>query len=404
MNHLSAAFVSICVLLASGGVAQRICVKRGSSMSSALPPVVRNGSAFPILGPEFCGCAPEAAEPQPFSTLSERQSHSAQEKAKPRHWALNQSSKQSPAQPINITVALDGTGQFKSVQEAIMSVPAGSADKPVVIRIRPGKYKELIYIQHEKRFFRLVGEDATKTVLTFDLNANLIGPDHKPITTFRTPSTVIDADDFMAENITFENSAGPVGQALAIRVDGDRAVFRNCRFLGWQDTLFLNRGRQYFEGCYIAGHVDFIFGAATAFFEHCHIHCLRNGYITAASTYDYYPYGFVFSNCKITGEPDAKTYLGRPWRDSANTIYLNTEMSDVVRPEGWQNWNLPAREKTARYAEFNSKGPGANPRARVAWSKQLSSSQSKRITVRAVLSGSDQWDPRSVRMTAEPKP
>jgi pectinesterase len=222
----------------------------------------------------------------------------------------------------NITVAQDGTGQFKSVQEAIMSVPAGSAGKPVVIHIRPGIYKELIYIQHEKRFFRLVGEDATKTVLTFDLNANLIGKDNKPITTFRTPSTVIDADDFMAENITFENSAGPVGQALAIRVDGDRAVFRNCRFLGWQDTVFLNRGRQYFEDCYIQGHVDFIFGAATAFFERCHIHCLRNGYIAAASTYDYYPYGFVFSNCKITGEPDVKTYLGRPWRDFANTIYL----------------------------------------------------------------------------------
>src|SRR5689334_2282519 len=118
------------------------------------------------------------------------------------------------AQPTNITVALDGTGQFKSVQEAIMSVPAGTARHPVVIHIRPGIYKELIYIQHEKRFFRLVGEDATKTVLTFDLNANIIGRDNKPITTFRTPSTVIDADDFMAENITFENSAGPVGQAL----------------------------------------------------------------------------------------------------------------------------------------------------------------------------------------------
>jgi pectinesterase len=307
------------------------------------------------------------------------------------------------AQPSNITVALDGSGNFKSVQEAIMSVPAGTAQQPVVIHIRPGIYKELIYIQHEKRFFRLVGEDATRTVLTFDLNANIIGRDNKPITTFRTPSTVIDADDFLAENITFENGAGPVGQALAIRVDGDRAVFRNCRFLGWQDTLFLNRGRQYFEECYIEGHVDFIFGAATAFFEHCHIHCLRTGYIAAASTYDYHPYGFVFSNCKITGEPEAKTYLGRPWRDFANTIYLNTEMSDVVRPEGWQNWNLPEREKTARYAEFNSKGSGANPKARVAWSKQLTSAQAKRITVREVLSGSDKWDPRSMRIIAEPK-
>lgn len=292
-----------------------------------------------------------------------------------------------------ITVAQDGSGQFRSVQEAIMSVPAGTASNPVVIHIKPGTYKELIYIQHEKRFFHLVGEDAVKTILTFDLNANMIGPNGKPITTFRTPSTVIDADDFTAENLTFENSAGPVGQALAIRVDSDRAVFRNCRFLGWQDTVFLNRGRQYFENCYIVGHVDFIFGAATAFFERCHIHCLRSGYITAASTYDSQPYGFVFSNCSITGEPGVKTYLGRPWRDYSNVIYLNTEMSDVVRPEGWQNWNLPAREKTARYAEFDSTGSGANAKARVSWSRQLKKSEAKAITVKRVLGGMDGWNP-----------
>ena len=128
------------------------------------------------------------------------------------------------------------------------------------------------------------------------------GLDGKPIGTFHTPSTTIDADDFTAENMTFENSAGPVGQALAIRVDGDRAIFRNCRFLGWQDTILLNRGRQYFENCTIAGHVDFIFGAATAWFEKCQIHCLRNGYITAASTPADQPFGFVFSHCNITGE------------------------------------------------------------------------------------------------------
>jgi pectinesterase len=295
--------------------------------------------------------------------------------------------------PINITVALDGSGQFKSVQEAIMSVPAGSPAQPVVIHIKPGTYKELIYIQHEKRFFRLVGEDAAKTILTYDLHANMIGSDQKPIGTFRTPSTLIDADDVSFENLTFENSAGPVGQALAIRVDGDRVSFRRCRFLGWQDTILLNRGRQYFEDCYIAGHVDFIFGAATAWFERCHIHCLKNGYITAASTYDYQPFGFVFSHCKIDGEPEVKTYLGRPWRDFSNVIYLNTEMSDVVRPEGWQNWNLPAREKTARYSEYNSKGPGADLKARVSWSHQLDKNQAKTITIKKVLRGEDGWNP-----------
>ena len=240
------------------------------------------------------------------------------------------------ASQIDLTVAVDGSAQFKTVHEAIMSVPSGFPNSPVVIHIKPGVYRELIYIQREKRFFRLVGEDPGKTVLRFDLHANIPGPDGKPIGTFRTPQTTIDADDVTVENITFENSAGPVGQALALRVDGDRIVFRNCQFLGWQDTIFLNRGRQYFEDCYIAGHLDFIFGGATAFFEGCRIHCLGSGCITAASTQDYQPYGFVFSHCKITAAPEAKTYLGRPWRDYSSAIFLNTEMSEAVRPAGWR--------------------------------------------------------------------
>ncbi len=293
----------------------------------------------------------------------------------------------------NLFVAADGSGQFKSVQEAVMAVPVGSATNPVIIHIRPGVYKELIYIQHEKRFFHLVGEDAEKTVLTYDLHAGLTGLDGKPIDTFRTPSTTIDADDFTAENITFENSAGPVGQALAIRIDGDRAVFRNCRFVGWQDTVLVNRGRQYFEGCSFLGHMDFIFGGATAFFERCRIHCRDSGYITAASTPDNQPFGLVFSDCQIDGDPDVKTYLGRPWRGFASVTFLNTEMSDVVRPEGWENWRDPSREKTVRYAEFNNTGPGANPKARVPWSRQLTEAEAKTITVGKVLGGADGWNP-----------
>ena len=311
----------------------------------------------------------------------------------------------SASAQTELVVAPDGSAKYKTVQEAIMAVPAGSADNPVIIRIKPGVYKELIYVQREKRFFKLIGENAEKTVLTYDLNANMIGKDGKPIGTFRTPSTMIDADDFTAENITFENSAGPVGQALAIRVDGDRVVFRNCRFLGWQDTILLNRGRHYFENCYIAGHVDFIFGGATAFFEKCHIHILKDGYITAASTPDNQPFGFVFSNCKVTGEsPTARTYLGRPWRAFSSVVYLNTEMSEVVRPVGWHNWNFPEREKTARYAEFKSRGPGAKPHERVSWSRQLTKSEAEAITVRKVLSGADGWNPLSQPRRPASKP
>ena len=295
----------------------------------------------------------------------------------------------------NLAVAADGSGQFKSVQEAIMAVPSGTAANPVIIHIKPGTYRELIYIQREKRFFHLVGENATNTTIVFGLYASMTNLDGKPIGTFHTPTATIDADDFTAERVTFENSAGPVGQALAIRVDGDRATFRDCRFAGWQDTILVNRGRQYFDHCYVCGHVDFIFGAATSWFEHCQI-CSRGAgwYLTAASTPNDVPYGYVFSHCEITGEnPATRTYLGRPWRIYASTIYLNTEMSEVVRPEGWNDWKKPETHHTARYAEYNSTGPGASPATRAPWAKQLTAAEAAEITVARVLGGVDGWQP-----------
>lgn len=300
------------------------------------------------------------------------------------------------AAQTNLYVAADGSAPFKSVQQAIMSVPSGSRETPVIIHIAPGTYRELIYIQREKQFFTLVGENATNTILSYDLYSGITNAEGKPIGTFKTPSTTIDADDFTAENLTFENSAGPVGQALAIRVDGDRASFRHCRFLGWQDTILLNRGRQYFEDCYIAGHVDFIFGAATAWFEKCAINCLGNGYVTAASTPVEQPYGFVFSRCTIAASKSGiKTFLGRPWRIHASTIYLNCQLSEVVNPQGWSDWKKPEAHRTARYAEFNSSGPGANPSGRPDWTRQLSKSEASRITVETVLGGEDHWNPES---------
>jgi pectinesterase len=291
-------------------------------------------------------------------------------------------------------VASDGSGQYKSVQAAIMAVPISPTPDLWTILVKPGTYKEQIYIQRERGHLLLKGEDAEKTVLTFDLHANLPGTDGKPIGTFKTPSTWIDADDVTAEDLTFENSAGPVGQALAIRIDGDRVAFRRCRFIGWQDTIFINRGRQYFEGCTIMGHTDFIFGGATAFFEGCAIVCRRNGYITAASTPQDQPFGYIFRNCRITGEtPEVRTYLGRPWRDFGSTVFLNTQMSEVVRPEGWHNWQA-GREKTARYAEFNSTGPGAGSKDRVPWARSLTEEQAKALTVENVLKGQDGWNPK----------
>ncbi len=303
----------------------------------------------------------------------------------------------------NFVVDANGTGQFTTVQAAVDAAPENNT-KPFVILIKPGVYKERVIVPRSKRFVRFIGEDPEKTVLTFDLYAGIKGEDGKEIGTFRTPSTTIEADDFTAENITFENSAGPVGQALAITIIGDRCVFRNCRFLGWQDTVLSQVGRHYFERCYIAGHCDFIFGGATAFFESCHIHCLRDGYITAAATPQQQPYGYVFSNCKITGQsPDVKTYLGRPWRWYASVIFMNTEMSEVVRPVGWHNWGQPDREKTSRYAEYNSTGPGANPLARVPWARRLTEEEAKDITVEKVLGGLDGWNPITGEVKSEIK-
>ena len=293
-----------------------------------------------------------------------------------------------------LTVSADGGADYSSVQAAIDAVPAEN-DEPVEIFIKPGTYQERLIVPEGKRFIRMVGQDAQTTILTYHLYAGIRDENGKEIGTFATPSVTIRADDFTAENLTFENSAGAVGQAVAMAVFGDRCVFRRCRFLGWQDTLLDHRGRHYYEDCYIAGHCDFIFGSGTAFFERCQIHCLEASYITAASTPEEQRWGYVFSNCRITGQPQGrqKTYLGRPWRDYANVIFLNTEMEDIIHPAGWHNWNQPHREKTARYAEYQSRGPGANPSGRVAWARQLRDEEARQITVAAVLGGEDGWDP-----------
>jgi pectinesterase len=312
-------------------------------------------------------------------------------------FAIAAALQQSPAAGAGAIVAADGSSRYRTVQDAINAAPQDTgADHRWVIFVKAGTYHELLYVQREKRFVVLVGEDPLKTVITYGLKAGDTGADGKPIGTFRTPTAYIDADDFTAENLTFENSAGPNGQALALRVDGDRVVFRNCRFLGWQDTILLDRGRQYFEDSLIAGHVDFIFGGATAFFERCRLHALGNGYLTAASTPRDAPHGFVFARGSITGEPGVKTYLGRPWRAYAAVAFVQTEMSDAVRSEGWHNWDRPEREQTTRYSEYGTTGAGAGGANRVRWAHPLSAADAATLTIDSVLGGADRWDPRRV--------
>lgn len=294
-------------------------------------------------------------------------------------------------------VAADGTGNYTSLQTAIDKAPmrTGAADPRWVILVKPGVYRERIYVQRERGHILVRGEDAASTTIAFNLNANLPDPDApgKTIGTFRTPTVQIDGDGMIWENLTVSNTAGNVGQALALRADGDRLVFRHCRFLGWQDTILLNRGRQYFEDCYIEGHVDFIFGAATAWFSRCELHALASGYLTAASTPETSAHGFVFADGRITAADGVKTYLGRPWRPFARVVFLRTDMSAAVRPEGWHNWNKPDAEKTTFYAEFTSTGPGATPAARVPWSHQLTAAEAAAYTIPAILGGTDHWAP-----------
>jgi pectinesterase len=295
------------------------------------------------------------------------------------------------------TVATDGSGDFTSIQDAIAKAPMRTSSKEPrwIIRIKPGVYRERVYVQRERGRILVRGDDAGTTIVSFDLHAKLSGPDGKPLGTFATATVQIDGDGMIWENISFANTASPVAQALALRADGDRLVFRRCRFLGWQDTILLNRGRHYFEDCYVEGHVDFIFGAATAYFSRCEIHVLRDGYITAASTPEGAPHGFVFADCRITAGPEVVkgAYLGRPWRDFAKTVFLRTEMPAAIRAEGWHNWKKPAAEATAFYAESGSTGPGANDAARVPWARKLSATQADNLTPGAVLGGADNWNP-----------
>lgn len=297
-----------------------------------------------------------------------------------------------------------GSGGFTTVQAAVDAAPAGRTGD-YVIAIRPGTYPGPVIIPKDKPHLALVGEDAHTTRLTYALNVN----DPRPAGGDKfNPGVWVRADDFRAEGLTFENTAGDRGQALALRVDGDRARFHNCRMLGWQDTLMVNDGRHYFRGCHIEGRVDFIYGSATAVFDQCDIHSKNGGFITAASTPAERSHGFVFLRCRLTGDPapwaapgepvpaparPPRTYLGRPWRDHASVAYIECEMGEHVAPAGWDNWRQPERERTARFAEYGSRGPGGGMVQRVAWARQLASDEAGRITVAAVLAGRDGWRP-----------
>jgi pectinesterase len=295
-----------------------------------------------------------------------------------------------------VVVAPDGSGHFKTVQSAIDSIPDKNTE-PRVIVIKPGTYKERLFINESKTFITLRGDDknAGKTILTFNRYSGMDDPEGpgRKVDTTGSASVSIQPDNFTAENITFENSAGEVGQAVAVRTTGDKQTFRNCRFLGWWDTLYVDGKRTYFRDCYVEGRLDFIFGLATAVFENCHIHSKNDGVVTAAGTKPETPFGLVFLKCKLTGVGD-KSYLGKPWQEGAATAFIECKLGRHLRPEGWSEWWGNENHKTARYVEYKNTGPGAATAKRPGWTRQLSDAEAKTYTIENILSGRDRWNPK----------
>ncbi len=289
-----------------------------------------------------------------------------------------------------LVVSRDGTGDFRTVQEAVESARA-FMDYTVTVYVKKGIYKEKVIIPSWLENIELIGEDRDQTLITYDDHANI-----NRMGTFRTYTVKVEGNRITFRNLTIENNAAQLGQAVALHTEGDCLVFVNCRFLGNQDTVYTGTPftRLYFKNCYIEGTTDFIFGPSTAWFEGCEIHSKRNSYVTAASTPPEAVFGYVFRHCRLTAEADVdKVYLGRPWRPYAYTLFMECEIGGHIVPAGWHNWNDSANEQTARYAEYGNTGEGADTSARVSWVKSLSAAEAEAVTPERVFHFERDWNP-----------
>ncbi|WP_442794172.1 pectinesterase family protein [Pelobium manganitolerans] len=304
------------------------------------------------------------------------------------------------AQQFSFTVAKDGSGDFKTIQEAVNKVRDHS-QQTVTIHIKNGVYHEKLVIPSWKKNIALIGESKEKTIITNDDYSGKDFPTkdftgNPKYSTYTSYTVLIQATDCSAENLTIANTAGRVGQAVALMIEADRVSIKNCNILGNQDTLYTAKdGRNYFKNCFIEGTTDFIFGEATAVFEDCTIKSLSNSYITAASTTPNQKFGYVFLNCKlIAAEGVDKVYLGRPWRPYAKTVFINCQLGKHIVPQGWDPWKgdamFPDKEKTVFYAEYSNSGEGAVTNERVAWAHQLKKSEAKSYTLQNIFCG---WQP-----------
>ena len=307
--------------------------------------------------------------------------------------------------PDTLFVARDGTCEFRNVAEAI-EVCRAFMDYHKVIFVKKGIYKEKIEVPTWLTNIEICGEDRDKTVITWDDHANVrLTETGKPMGTFRTFTVKVTGSNITFKNITIENNSARLGQAVALHVEGDKCLFVNCRFLGHQDTIYTGRGgvRQYFLNCYIEGTTDFIFGPSTVWFEGCEIVNKCNSYVTAASTPNDQPSGYIFNKCTVrclqgraaleshNNPPLTKCYLGRPWRPYAYTLFMNCELGGHILPQGWHNWGKKDNETTARYLEYNNSGAGAEVSSRVPWARQLTKKEAEKITPSTVFGGDTSW-------------
>jgi len=290
-----------------------------------------------------------------------------------------------PKDEFNITVSQDGTGDYTSIQDAVNHSPAFPYQR-IIINVKKGIYYEKVKIPEWNPNISLIGESKENTIITYDDYFNKINLGRN--STFYTQTILVEGDDFIAQNLTIKNTSGPVGQAVALALNANRALVSNCNILGNQDTLYVTGydNKLYLKDCYIEGTTDFIFGSATVLFENCSIHFKSNSYATAASTPQNTAFGFVFKNCKLTGgENVTEAYLGRPWRIYAKTVFINCEIGNHIKPEGWDNWSKPEAEKSAFYAEYKCTGLGFQPSKRVSWSHLLTKSEAKKYTIENIL-------------------
>ena len=289
-----------------------------------------------------------------------------------------------------ITVAADGSGDFVTIAEALRKLK-GDSEESVRIFVRNGIYNEKILVNYTVNNVTIEGESAEGTVITNGDYASLRNMGTSGSYTLR-----VDGNNITLRNLTIENSAGPVGQAVALHTTGDRIRVENCRILGNQDTLYASgrNARALFDNCYVEGTVDFIFGAATALFRNCHIHAKSNSYLTAASTAAETPVGYVFHKCRVTSAPDVTgVHLGRTWRPYASTFFIECELPASIVPKGWHNWGKTENEATARYGEYDCTGEGACQDDRVPWRKTLSAEDAARLTDPAyIFARSSAWD------------